>query len=82
MTGLPVRYSVIPWALSIAIARSAPSLSARIVGRDDHILHGEERIVISRRLLLKHIQASPGDLAGLQGLDHGGLVDHGTPGRR
>ena len=46
-----------------------PVAECRIVGRDDHILHGEEGIVISRRLLLKHIQAGPGDLAGLQGLD-------------
>ena len=50
-----------------------PVTEGRIMRRDNHILHGEEGIVVSRRLLFEHIQAGAGDLAGLQSLDHGRL---------
>ena len=43
--------------------------------RQDHVVHAEQRVVVADRLGLQHVEASAGDPAFLQGLDHRRLVD-------
>ena len=50
------------------------------VGCNDHIVHGVERIVCSRRLSFLHIQTCTCNLPGSEGTDQGGLIDEGASG--